>query len=248
MLKSVVAVRHHLPTVLFRRFRTKLLGNSRFLKQPICVSFCVFKIQTNIDVEEFFKIVNLHKRQEGDASFFFSPLFVQALWDVCTNKTWLFFIFVGRLCYSRDFLIGLANCAQARKKPEFLPEHPIVLTEAVSLFRQLIFKMFNAPAELRSYILHRGIRGTWDWMRCNEIKYLYRREVSLLNILVYYLVHLYESVRLCCFPLVFRMAESLKCLLDLKCFLLQSFFFCSFFLFPFWLHFACICSDNLTCT
>lgn len=51
------------------------------------------------------------------------------------------FFFVGRLSYSRDFLIGLANCAQARKKPEFLPEHPIVLTEAVSLVQLFIAKM-----------------------------------------------------------------------------------------------------------
>uniref|UniRef100_A0A671WUV8 Uncharacterized protein n=1 Tax=Sparus aurata TaxID=8175 RepID=A0A671WUV8_SPAAU len=37
-----------------------------------------------------------------------------------------------RISYTRDFLIALANCPEARKKPEFLPEHPIVLTEAVS--------------------------------------------------------------------------------------------------------------------
>lgn len=61
-------------------------------------------IERNIDIKEFFKIVNLHKQKEG------------------------------RLSYSRDFLIGLANCAQARKKPEFLPEHPIVLTEARDLW------------------------------------------------------------------------------------------------------------------
>uniref|UniRef100_A0A3B4GL67 Uncharacterized protein n=1 Tax=Pundamilia nyererei TaxID=303518 RepID=A0A3B4GL67_9CICH len=32
-----------------------------------------------------------------------------------------------RISYTRDFLIGLASCPEARKKPEFLPEHPIVL-------------------------------------------------------------------------------------------------------------------------
>lgn len=53
--------------------------------------------------------------------------------------------FVGRLSYSRDFLIGLANCAQARKKPEFLPEHPIVLTEAVSLLQPFILEMIQPP-------------------------------------------------------------------------------------------------------
>uniref|UniRef100_A0A672Y6C9 Uncharacterized protein n=1 Tax=Sphaeramia orbicularis TaxID=375764 RepID=A0A672Y6C9_9TELE len=41
----------------------------------------------------------------------------------------------GRISYTRDFLIGLACCPEAKRKPEFLPEHPIVLPKAVnSLF------------------------------------------------------------------------------------------------------------------
>ncbi|XP_055065665.2 uncharacterized protein C8orf88 homolog isoform X2 [Misgurnus anguillicaudatus] len=32
-----------------------------------------------------------------------------------------------RICYTRDFLIKMANCPLAKKKPEFLPEHPVVL-------------------------------------------------------------------------------------------------------------------------
>ncbi|KAM9353027.1 uncharacterized protein C8orf88 homolog [Symphorus nematophorus] len=59
--------------------------------------------ETNVGIEQFFKIVNLHKQKEG------------------------------RISYTRDFLIALANCPEARKKPEFLPEHPIVLTEARDL-------------------------------------------------------------------------------------------------------------------
>ncbi|XP_074509910.1 uncharacterized protein C8orf88 homolog [Sebastes fasciatus] len=59
--------------------------------------------ETTIGIEQFYKIVNLHKQKEG------------------------------KISYSRDFLIGLASCPQARKKPEFLPEHPIVLTEARDL-------------------------------------------------------------------------------------------------------------------
>ncbi|XP_051262371.1 uncharacterized protein C8orf88 homolog [Dicentrarchus labrax] len=59
--------------------------------------------ETNVGIEQFYKIVNLHKQKEG------------------------------RISYSRDFLIGLASCPQARKKPEFLPEHPIVLNEARDL-------------------------------------------------------------------------------------------------------------------
>lgn len=56
--------------------------------------------ETNVDIEQFYKIINLHKQKEG------------------------------RISYTRDFLIGLASCPEARKKPEFLPEHPIVLTKA----------------------------------------------------------------------------------------------------------------------
>ncbi|XP_054478136.1 uncharacterized protein C8orf88 homolog isoform X2 [Anoplopoma fimbria] len=53
--------------------------------------------ERTIGIEEFYKIVNLHKQKEG------------------------------RISYTRDFLIGLANCPESRKKPEFLPDHPIVL-------------------------------------------------------------------------------------------------------------------------
>ncbi|XP_036931577.1 uncharacterized protein C8orf88 homolog isoform X2 [Acanthopagrus latus] len=56
--------------------------------------------EANDEIEQFYKIVNMHKQKEG------------------------------RISYTRDFLIALANCPEARKKPEFLPEHPIVLTEA----------------------------------------------------------------------------------------------------------------------
>uniref|UniRef100_A0A3B4AF12 Uncharacterized protein n=1 Tax=Periophthalmus magnuspinnatus TaxID=409849 RepID=A0A3B4AF12_9GOBI len=37
-----------------------------------------------------------------------------------------------RITYSRDFLISLASCPESRKRPEFLPKHPIVLSNAVS--------------------------------------------------------------------------------------------------------------------
>ncbi|XP_068613247.1 uncharacterized protein C8orf88 homolog [Brachionichthys hirsutus] len=56
--------------------------------------------ETKIGIEQFFKIVNMHNQKKG------------------------------RISYTRDFLIGLANCPEAMKKPEFLPEHPIVLNTA----------------------------------------------------------------------------------------------------------------------
>ncbi|XP_061574335.1 uncharacterized protein C8orf88 homolog [Cololabis saira] len=51
-------------------------------------------------VENFYKTVNLHPEKKA------------------------------RLSYTRDFLIGLASCSEAKKKPEYLPDHPIVLSEA----------------------------------------------------------------------------------------------------------------------
>uniref|UniRef100_A0A8C6MGW8 Uncharacterized protein n=1 Tax=Nothobranchius furzeri TaxID=105023 RepID=A0A8C6MGW8_NOTFU len=38
---------------------------------------------------------------------------------------------VARISYTRGFLIDLASSPEAKKRPEHLPEHPIVLTEAV---------------------------------------------------------------------------------------------------------------------
>ncbi|XP_071771940.1 uncharacterized protein C8orf88 homolog [Centroberyx gerrardi] len=56
--------------------------------------------ETTIDVEQFYKIVHLHKQKEG------------------------------RISYTRDFLIELASSPVAKRKPEYLPEHPIVLEKA----------------------------------------------------------------------------------------------------------------------
>uniref|UniRef100_A0A3P8V420 Uncharacterized protein n=1 Tax=Cynoglossus semilaevis TaxID=244447 RepID=A0A3P8V420_CYNSE len=39
-----------------------------------------------------------------------------------------------RISYSRDFLVSLATCPQSRKRPEFLPEHPIVLPQSHQSF------------------------------------------------------------------------------------------------------------------
>ncbi|XP_062255104.1 uncharacterized protein C8orf88 homolog isoform X2 [Platichthys flesus] len=55
---------------------------------------------TNIGIEQFLQIVNLQKPKQG------------------------------RISYTRDFLIALASSPHSREKPQFLPEHPIVLTEA----------------------------------------------------------------------------------------------------------------------
>uniref|UniRef100_A0A8B9CHK7 Chromosome 8 open reading frame 88 n=1 Tax=Anser brachyrhynchus TaxID=132585 RepID=A0A8B9CHK7_9AVES len=39
-----------------------------------------------------------------------------------------------RIKYSRDFLLELSSVSLSQKKPEFLPDHPIVLEKPVSMF------------------------------------------------------------------------------------------------------------------
>lgn len=62
-----------------------------------------------IKVEHFYEILHLQSPQPKKKSVY--PL---------QNKA-------ERICYTRDFLIKMASCPMAKKKPEFLPEHPIVL-------------------------------------------------------------------------------------------------------------------------
>ncbi|KAM6909669.1 uncharacterized protein C8orf88 homolog [Xenentodon cancila] len=76
-----------------RRVLLKHLEPARPLRRCI-------HVDTNVDIENFYKIVNLHTQKKA------------------------------RISYTRDFLIGLASCSEAKKKPEYLPEHPIVLSKA----------------------------------------------------------------------------------------------------------------------
>ncbi|XP_052000299.1 uncharacterized protein C8orf88 homolog isoform X2 [Xyrauchen texanus] len=62
----------------------------------------VEKPDNNIKVEQLFEILNL---QSGSTQ---------------PKKK-------ERICYTRDFLVKMASCPAAKKKPEFLPEHPVVL-------------------------------------------------------------------------------------------------------------------------
>uniref|UniRef100_A0AAQ4R092 Uncharacterized protein n=1 Tax=Gasterosteus aculeatus aculeatus TaxID=481459 RepID=A0AAQ4R092_GASAC len=57
-----------------------------------------------------------------------------------------------RISYTRDFLIGLANCPEAQKKPEFLPNHPIVLMAAVS-WMLLIGFMVASPMNILGILI-----------------------------------------------------------------------------------------------
>ncbi|XP_018123613.1 uncharacterized protein C8orf88 isoform X2 [Xenopus laevis] len=37
----------------------------------------------------------------------------------------------GRITYTRDFLVELSNVSACRKRPQYLPDHPIVLKEPI---------------------------------------------------------------------------------------------------------------------
>ncbi|XP_024123420.1 uncharacterized protein C8orf88 isoform X3 [Oryzias melastigma] len=56
--------------------------------------------ETKVDVEQLYSNVSLHEQKKG------------------------------RISYSREFLMGLASCPEAKIKPPFLPENPIVLSQA----------------------------------------------------------------------------------------------------------------------
>ena len=56
-----------------------------------------------------------------------------------------------RIKYSRDFLLKLSSVSICRKKPDFLPDHPIVLQKPVSNF--LILYHFNSKYILEISIL-----------------------------------------------------------------------------------------------
>ncbi|XP_077065363.1 uncharacterized protein C8orf88 homolog isoform X2 [Siphateles boraxobius] len=76
-------------------------------------SFAEIKPDNIIKVEHFYEILHLQSPQPKKKGM--RP-------PQCTpqNKA-------ERICYTRDFLIKMASCPMAKKKPEFLPEHPIVL-------------------------------------------------------------------------------------------------------------------------
>lgn len=58
-----------------------------------------------IGVDQFYKILQLHSQNQER-----------------NHKV--------RICYSREFLIQLASSPVAKRKPDFLPEHPVVLEKA----------------------------------------------------------------------------------------------------------------------
>ncbi|XP_060776520.1 uncharacterized protein C8orf88 homolog [Neoarius graeffei] len=61
-----------------------------------------------IKVEDFFEILKLHSQSQAPAKR-------------------------ERISYSRDFLLKLAKTPMAKKKPDFLPDHPVILDKGREL-------------------------------------------------------------------------------------------------------------------
>lgn len=95
-----VLQKHLEPARPLRRFNVdqEEVGNVQTLTHPQVED----KPKNNIGVEQFYKILQLHTQTHQE-----------------TPKV--------RISYSREFLIQLASSPIAKKKPDYLPEHPIVL-------------------------------------------------------------------------------------------------------------------------
>uniref|UniRef100_A0A3Q2QSR5 Uncharacterized protein n=1 Tax=Fundulus heteroclitus TaxID=8078 RepID=A0A3Q2QSR5_FUNHE len=83
----------------------------------------------------------------GNAHFYFTTYLVQ-IEDTCILD--LGFLFsVERISYTREVLIGLASCPEAKKRPEYLPDHPIVGRKIVlDLFFLTFFNQRNRDCAL----------------------------------------------------------------------------------------------------
>uniref|UniRef100_A0A8B9SMW1 Uncharacterized protein n=1 Tax=Anas platyrhynchos TaxID=8839 RepID=A0A8B9SMW1_ANAPL len=69
----------------------------------------------------------------------FQP-FVNCCYPFLQSNTILEVHFFKRIKYSRDFLLELSSVSLSQKKPEFLPDHPIVLEKPVSVFFLLSYE------------------------------------------------------------------------------------------------------------
>ncbi|XP_070988898.1 uncharacterized protein C8orf88 homolog isoform X1 [Oncorhynchus clarkii lewisi] len=79
-----------------------------FRNEPSACGQAGEKTSNSIGVEQFFEILHLHTQTPQK--------------DSTPTKV--------RISYTRDFLIQLASSPIAKRKPDFLPEHPVVLEKA----------------------------------------------------------------------------------------------------------------------
>ncbi|NP_001094418.2 uncharacterized protein C8orf88 homolog [Danio rerio] len=90
-------VRHLEPARPLRRFRLNQVPQSYAETRPI------EKPDNIITVENFYEILHLKSTETQQKKK------------------------VERICYTRDFLVKMANSPMSKEKPEFLPDHPVVL-------------------------------------------------------------------------------------------------------------------------
>lgn len=145
----------------------------------------------------------------------FSPQKVFFFW-FCRIQTQanliLIYIFVGKVSYSRDFLISLANCAESRKKPEFLPEYSIVLTKAVSL-EWALFKMIVQLYWMMSQTLWaercrtpKASRNVVEWRKRRNVSFIFRTQWLYITLTFIVLIISLLFIYLFIFT-IFRVAE-----------------------------------------
>uniref|UniRef100_A0A8C2F2Y5 Uncharacterized protein n=1 Tax=Cyprinus carpio TaxID=7962 RepID=A0A8C2F2Y5_CYPCA len=78
------------------------------------------RIIRNLEPARPLRRLNINQGTKWELEHFYEILHLQSTSTQPKKKA-------ERICYTRDFLIKLASCPMAKKKPEFLPEHPIVL-------------------------------------------------------------------------------------------------------------------------
>ncbi|XP_062847859.1 uncharacterized protein C8orf88 homolog isoform X2 [Trichomycterus rosablanca] len=89
-----------------------------------------------IRVEQFYEILKLHSQIQGPAK---PAVQVRLVSDACSQVGETSKLHAERISYSRDVLISLASSPMAKKKPNFLPEHPVVLENGREQDMQQLF-------------------------------------------------------------------------------------------------------------
>ncbi|XP_062847858.1 uncharacterized protein C8orf88 homolog isoform X1 [Trichomycterus rosablanca] len=104
-------------------------------RQGLYGGLILIKVNT-IRVEQFYEILKLHSQIQGPAK---PAVQVRLVSDACSQVGETSKLHAERISYSRDVLISLASSPMAKKKPNFLPEHPVVLENGREQDMQQLF-------------------------------------------------------------------------------------------------------------
>jgi len=93
------------------------------------------KTMNTIEVQQFFEVLKLHNLTQEDTTTIRAALTqedtptiraaAETEWDPPLEPNG-----PARISYSREDLMKLSSCPAAKKKPDYLPAHPIVLEKA----------------------------------------------------------------------------------------------------------------------